>query len=127
LSNALAAHLQSLGGEFRTGTPVRSLNELPPAPVILHDLSPRALLRMAGDRFSPAYRRKLERYRYGMGVFKVDWALSGPIPWRADACRRAGTVHLGGTLEEIAATERQTWEGGHAERPFVLLAQPTLF
>ena len=73
------------------------------------------------------YRRQLARYRYGMGVFKLDWALSGPIPWRAEACRRAGTVHVGGTLPEIAAGERTTWNGEIPDRPFVLLAQPTLF
>ena len=85
------------------------------------------MLAIAGERLPPRYRKKLERFRYGLGVFKMDWALAGPIPWRAEACRRAGTVHLGGTLAEIAASESQTWEGGIPERPFVLLAQPSLF
>jgi phytoene dehydrogenase-like protein len=127
LSNALAAHLRSLGGEIVTGTTVSSVDELPPARAVLCDLSPRPLLRIAGHRFPPRYRRALERYRYGMGVYKVDWALDGPIPWRNADCAHAGTVHLGGTLEEIASSERDAWSGRHAERPFVLLAQPTLF
>jgi phytoene dehydrogenase-like protein len=127
LSNALAGILRSLGGEIRTGVTVRSLDELPPARAVLCDLSPGPLLRIAGHRFPTAYRRALERYRYGMGACKVDWALEGPIPWRNPDCARAGTVHLGGTLAEIAASERDAWNGRHSERPFVLLAQPSLF
>jgi phytoene dehydrogenase-like protein len=127
LADALAAHLHSLGGEIVTNTRVRSIDELPPAKAILFDLSPRPLLRVAGDRFPPRFRRALERYRYGMGVYKVDWALDGPIPWRNPECARAGTVHLGGTLDQIAASERDAWDGRHAERPFVLLTQPTQF
>jgi phytoene dehydrogenase-like protein len=127
LSDALGAHLQALGGEIVTGAPVRSVDELPPAHAVLCDLSPKPLLRIAGHRFPPSYRRRLERYRYGMGAYKVDWALDGPIPWRAPACARAATVHIGGTLEEIARSERDAWSGRHTERPFVLLVQPTLF
>jgi phytoene dehydrogenase-like protein len=127
LADALVAHLRALGGEVITGAPVTSLDELPSARAILCDLSPAPFLRIAGHRLPAAYRRKLERYRYGMGVYKVDWALGEPIPWSAEACTRAATVHLGGTLEEIAASERDAWEGRHAERPFVLLAQHTLF
>lgn len=127
LSNALAAHLQSLGGEIVTNTPVNSIDDLPSARAVLCDLSPRPLLRIAGHRFPAWYRRKLEAYRYGMGVYKVDWALDAPIPWRATACAEAGTVHLGGSTEEIAASEREVWDGRTPERPFVLLAQPTLF
>ena len=101
---------------------VTSIDDLPPARAVLCDLSPRPLLR---DRrrtgFRHRYRRALERYRYGMGVFKVDWALDGPIPWRAAPCARAATVHLGGTLERSRASERDAWEGRIAERPFVLL------
>jgi phytoene dehydrogenase-like protein len=126
LANALAAHLQSLGGEIVTQTIVKSIDTLPRARAILFDLSPRPLLRIAGHRFPPRFRRALERYRYGMGVFKADWALDGTIPWRDEACAQAGTVHLGGTLDEMAASERQTWQGGHPDRPFVLLSQPTL-
>lgn len=127
LANALAAHLRSLGGEIVTGTPVTSIDELPEAKAVLCDLSPGPLLAVAGHRFPPRFRRALERYRYGMATFKVDWALAAPIPWRNPACARAVTVHLGGTLPEIAASERDAWGGRHAERPFVLLAQPTLF
>ena len=127
LSNALAAHLRSLGGEIVTGVTVRSIDELPPARVVLCDLSPGPLLRVAGHLFPRWYRQQLERYRYGMGAFKVDWALDAPIPWKAAGCDRAATVHLGGTLEEIALSEQEAWTGRHAERPFVLVAQPTLF
>ncbi len=127
LPDALAAHLRSLGGEIVTGTPVRSVDGLPPARAVLCDLSPKPLLQIAGHRFPPSYRRKLERYRYGPGSYKVDWALDGPIPWRAPECARAATVHLGGTLEAIARSERDVWDGRHAEQPFVLLVQASLF
>ena len=127
LSNALADYLRSLGGEIAAGAPVKSIDDLPPARAVLCDLSPKPFLSIAGHRLPLAYRRRLERYRYGMGVFKVDWALDAPIPWRAEACRRAGTVHLGGTLAEIAASERDAWEGRITERPFVLVTQPSLF
>lgn len=127
LANALAAHLRSLGGEIVTGVRVSSIDELPPARAVLCDLSPTPLLRIAGHRFPQRYRRKLERYRYGMGVFKVDWALDAPIPWRTADCARAGTVHLGGALDDIVRSEETTWQGTAAERPFVLLTQPTLF
>ena len=127
LSDALAGCLRSLGGEIVVGTPIANIDDLPRARAILCDLSPRPLLRIAGRLLPDAYRRRLERYRYGMGVFKVDWALAAPIPWRDAAVARAGTVHLGGTLEEIAASERDAWEGRVSERPFVLLAQHSLF
>ena len=94
---------------------------------MLLDLTPKEVLRVAGDRLPEGYRRRLRRYRYGPGVFKVDYALDGPVPWQAEACDRAGTVHLGGTLEEIAASERAVALGRAPERPFVLLAQPSLF
>jgi phytoene dehydrogenase-like protein len=126
ITSALVGHLRSLGGEVVADSPVTSIDALPPARVVMCDLSPRPLLRIAGHRFPAWYRRKLERYRYGMGVFKVDWALSAPIPWTADACRRAGTVHLGGSLTEIAASEAAAWSGQVADRPFVLLSQPTV-
>ena len=94
---------------------------------MLCDVTPRQFLRLAGDRLDGRYRRALERFRYGPGVFKLDWALSGPIPWADPESGRAGTVHLGGTLEEIAASERAPGRGETSERPFVLLAQPTMF
>jgi len=127
IADSLVSYLQSLGGEVVTGFDVISLDQLPPAAAVLCDVTPRQLLRMAGARLSSSFRRRLARYRYGPGVYKVDWALDGPIPWAAPECRRAGTVHLGGTIEEIAASERAAWQGHPAESPFVLLAQPSLF
>lgn len=127
ITDALVSYLHSLGGVIVTGTRVESVDMLPPAKAILCDVTPRQLLRIAGHRLPAAYRRKLERYRYGVAAYKVDWALAGPIPWKAKACARAGTVHLGGTLPEIAAAERAPWQGKPAEQPFVLLAQPSLF
>jgi phytoene dehydrogenase-like protein len=127
ISNALASYLHTLGGKIRTGVHISSLDELPPARAVLCDVTPRQLLQIAGPRLPARYRRQLQRYRYGPAAFKVDWALDGPVPWRAPACTRAATVHVGGTLAEIAASERTAWEGQHAERPFVLVAQPSLF
>src|SRR4029078_12303935 len=115
-----------LGETIVAGARIDNVDALPRASAILCDLSPRPLLRIAGHRFPAAYRAQLERYRYGMGAFKVDWALSTPIRWKDPRVRDAGTVHVGGTLEEIAFSERETFEGRIAERPFVLLAQPTL-
>src|SRR4051794_17753569 len=127
ITDALVAHLRTLGGEVVTGTRIRELDALPPANIVLCDLSPKPFLEIAGARCPPAYRRLLEAYRYGPGVFKVDWALSAPIPWSASRCREAGTVHLGGTLAEISVAEQAAWSGKTASRPFVLLSQPTLF
>lgn len=127
IADAMAAYLLDLGGDIKTDMQVRALDELPPARAVLLDLTPRQLLRLAGDRLPPAYRARLERFRYGWGVFKVDYALREPIPWTADACRRAGTIHLGGTFEEMAAAEQSVAQGRHPERPFVLLAQHSLF
>jgi len=127
LANALAAYLRSLGGDVVTDTPVESLASLPPSRVVLLDVTPRQLVRIAGDRLSRFYRWRLSRYRYGPGVFKMDWALNAPVPWRAPECGRAGTLHLGGSLAEIAAGERASWEGRHSERPYVLVTQPSLF
>ena len=127
IPDALAAVLAEAGGEIRTGWTVKSLHELPPARMVLLDLTPAQLLRLGGTRWPDRYRRRLALYRYGLGVFKVDWALDGPIPWKAEACGRAGTIHLGGTLEEIAAAERDSWNGRQPERPFVLVGQPSRF
>jgi phytoene dehydrogenase-like protein len=128
VADALASLLRSLGGQIVTGAPVESLDSLPSARAILCDVTPRQFLRLAGDRLTTGrYRRALERFQYGPGAFKVDWALAGPIPWTAPAVRDAGTVHLGGTLEEIAAGEAEIWQGKHPQRPFVLLTQPTPF
>jgi phytoene dehydrogenase-like protein len=127
ISDALAGYFRSLGGEIETDAPVTTLAELEGARFVLCDVTPRQLLQIAGDRLPAGYRRALERYRYGVGAFKVDWALDGPIPWRDRACARAATVHVGGTLEEIAAAESAPGRGRAAERPFLILAQPTLF
>ena len=127
LIDALAAHLRTLGGEIISNRAVRALDELPSSRVVLCDVTPRQLLEIAGERLSPSFRKSLGRYRYGMGAFKLDWALSGPVPWKAPECARAATVHLGGTLEEIAVSEESAWSGRHVEKPFVLLAQPSLF
>jgi phytoene dehydrogenase-like protein len=127
IADALACYLRSLGGEVVTGVRVQSLDELPSARAVLCDVTPRQLLRIAGQRLPTGYRRKLAGYRYGPGVFKVDWALDGPIPWQAIECTRAGTLHLGGTLEEMAAAERVVWRGEHPEKPYVLVVQPSLF
>lgn len=127
LTNALVSHLKSLGGEIVSGMRVTDVDELPKARIVMCDLSPKPLLRIAGHKFTRSYRAALERYRYGMGVFKMDWALSGPIPWTSADCRRAGTLHLGGTSTEIAASEQLVWDGKIPDRPFVLLGQPTVF
>lgn len=127
IADALAAYFISLGGKIETGFEVKSLQQLPSTKTILFDVTPRQLLKIAGHRFSPIYRWQLEKYRYGMGVFKIDWALDAPIPFTAHECRQAGTVHLGNTLEEIAEGEKQTSSGRQAEKPFVLLAQQSIF
>ena len=127
LATAMAGYLHTLGGEIVTDARVQSLRDIPDARSILLDVTPRQALAIAGDRFSPRYRRALSRYRYGPGVCKMDWALSAPVPWRDPALARAGTVHLGGNLEELSASEAAPWRGEHPERPFVLIAQPSLF
>ncbi|MBX6313222.1 MAG: NAD(P)/FAD-dependent oxidoreductase, partial [Isosphaeraceae bacterium] len=127
IADALASYFDALGGTIRTETRVDAIEQLPPARAILCDVTPRQLIRIAGRHLPGSYLRRLGRYRYGPGVFKLDWALDAPIPWKAPACARAGTLHLGGTLAEIAASEAAVWRGEHPERPFVLLAQPSLF
>ena len=111
LADAMTSYLTSLGGEIQTNAPVTCVDELPPSRVVLLNVTPRQVIRLAGHRLPNSYRRQLARYRYGPGVFKMDWALDGPIPWRAAACQRAATVHLGGTLEEIADAERDAFNG----------------
>ena len=123
-ADALVERVHELGGSLVTDSPV---DELPQDRLVLADVVPRELLRLAHGRFPERYERRLRRFRYGPGAFKVDWALDGPIPWRAPECGRAGTVHLGGTLDEIAHSEWAAWSGRTAERPFVLLVQQTVF
>ncbi len=127
IANALASLFQSLGGEIVVDQPVRSLADLPKTRVVLFDLTPKQLLGIVGDRFPYFYRKQLACYRYGPGIFKIDWALDGPIPFEASVCRQAGTLHLGGTLEEIVDIEQQISQGQHPDRPHVLLAQQSLF
>jgi phytoene dehydrogenase-like protein len=127
LADALAAYLRSHGAEIETGRHVNSVDELPASQLTLLDLTPRQVLQVAGHRLPARYARALRRFRYGPGVFKVDWALDGPVPWSAEECLRAATVHLGGTLEEIAESESAVWSGDAPERPFVLAAQQSLF
>jgi phytoene dehydrogenase-like protein len=127
IADALAGVLRAHGGRILTGSPVRDVDRLPPSDAILLDLTPRQVVAVAGHRLPSRYRRRLERYRYGPGVFKVDWALSEPIPGTAPQCRRAGTLHLGGSAEAIARSADAAWEGHAHDDPLVLLAQPTLF
>ncbi|MBA3791382.1 MAG: NAD(P)/FAD-dependent oxidoreductase [Actinomycetota bacterium] len=127
IADALASYLRSLGGGIHTSVRVRSLDDVPRARTVLFDVTPRQLLDIAGEHFTPSYSKALRRYRYGPGVFKMDFALDGKIPWRDEECLRAGTVHLGGTLEEISTGEAAVARGDHPERPFVLLAQQSLF
>jgi phytoene dehydrogenase-like protein len=127
LVDALVAELEVLGGTVRCDRPVTNIDQLPAARAYLFDLTPRQLLAIARSRLPDGYRRRLESFRYGAGVFKVDWALDGPIPWAARDTARAATVHLGGTMAEIAASEALVAKGGHPARPFVLLVQQTPF
>jgi phytoene dehydrogenase-like protein len=127
IADAMASYLHELGGEIFTSRPVATLDELPSSRAVLLDLTPRQILGMAGERLLEAYGRAFARYRYGPGVCKLDWALDGPIPWRAEGCARAATVHLGGTLAELSHSEAEVWKGRHPERPYVLLAQQTPF
>lgn len=127
ITNALCGYLAKLGGKLTTSERVQSLDSLSGYDLVLCDLTPKQLLAIAGHKLSDPYKRQLSNYRYGPGVFKVDYALSAPIPWKAPECSRAATLHLGGTFEQIAASEKCVRNGEHPERPFVLLAQPTLF
>jgi phytoene dehydrogenase-like protein len=127
ISNSLAEYFKSLGGTIVTGTFVATENDLPASKVFFFDTSPATLIKLYGDKLPRGYRKTLQRYRYGPGVFKIDWAISAPIPWSAKECLKAGTVHLGGTYPEIAEAEHAAWQGKNAEKPFVVLAQPSLF
>jgi phytoene dehydrogenase-like protein len=127
ISKALSQHLATLGGKIQTGVFIKNLSQLPKARVILLDITPRQFIRMAGEELPVRYRQILERFRYGPGIFKIDYALDGPIPWIHEACERAGTIHIGGTFDEIAEAEAQVAEGKCPDRPFLLLSQPSLF
>ncbi|TKT92622.1 phytoene desaturase family protein [Dyadobacter frigoris] len=127
LANALASYFLSLGGKIQTGVFVKSIDELPSAKAVLFDVGPKQLIGIAGERLGTSYINRLKKFKYGMGVFKMDWALSEPIPFTAKSASGAGTVHLGNTFEEIAYSEKITSEGKHADKPYVLLSQPSLF
>jgi phytoene dehydrogenase-like protein len=127
IADALAAYFKHLGGTIQTGKWIQSVDELPPARTVLLDVTPAQMLQIAGHRFNSFYKAQLQRYRYGMGVFKVDWALSGPIPFISEQCRKAATIHIGGTYEEIALSESTASSGKIADKPFILLAQQSLF
>ena len=127
IATALSAYFLSLGGKIETNNYVQSINQLPSAHALLLDVTPRQLLQMAGHRLSSVYKWQLQRYRYGMGVFKIDWALDAPIPFVAEGCRLAGTVHLGNSMKEIVQSEQLTADGAYVDKPFVLLAQPSVF
>ena len=126
ITRALSNYLIELKGEIVRECEVASLSDLPNARVYLFDTGPHALAEIAGDRLPASYQRKLLNYRYGPGIFKIDYALSDPVPWKSEACRRSGTVHVGGETEEIARSERSAFRGEHSARPFVLTAQPSL-
>jgi phytoene dehydrogenase-like protein len=127
IAEALASYFTSIGGKIETNTCITSFDQLPSANAVLFDITPKQLLQIAGHKFSSLYKWQLERYRYGMGVFKVDWALDDAVPFKAEGARKAGTVHIGGTLKEIATGEQQIWDGLHPEKPYVLFAQQSLF
>jgi len=127
ISQAMGSLLEKLGGEIRTGMQIRSLSQLPPSRAVLFDLTPRQLLEIEGLTLPPSYRSALKKYRYGSGVFKIDYLLSEPVPWKDKRCLDAGTVHVGGSLSEIAAAEYNVSRGRHPEKPFVLVAQQSLF
>jgi phytoene dehydrogenase-like protein len=127
LTAAMVSYLESLGGKVITGFNVESLSQLPPDKIVLFDVTPRQLLKIAGKAMPETFKQSLNQFRYGMAAYKVDWAIREPVPWRAQECRLAGTLHLGATLDEICASERAAWNGQPAERPYVLFAQPSLF
>lgn len=127
ITKAMAQYFKSLGGKIETGVEVTSVDELPKSATILFNNTPKQILKIAGNNLLPSYVKKLHNYKYGQGVFKLDFALSDPIPWKDEMCRKAGTVHVGGTLEEIAASEKQSATGMHPEKPYVLVAQQSLW
>ena len=127
ISGALASYLRELGGRIEVGRRVRSMGDIPEARVVLFDTGPDQLAEIGASTLPTSYLRRLRRYRYGPGAFKVDWALNGPIPWRDPRCLEASTVHVGGTLDEVAAAEAAVWRGTHPERPFVMVVQQSQF
>jgi phytoene dehydrogenase-like protein len=127
IANALTSYLRDLGAKVLTGVRIDSIDQLPDSRIIMCDVTPRQLLKIAGTRFPSTFRNKLKRYRYGPAAFKIDWALRGPVPWKAEGCTQAATVHLGCSFEEIYASEKACWQNEYVERPFVIVSQPNLF
>lgn len=127
ISNALADYFGELGGEIVTGKRINAIKDIPAARATLFDVTPKQLLAIAGESFPSRFKRKLQQFRYGPGVFKMDWALNGPVPWQASECKQAATAHLGGSFQEILDSERDAWEGRINARPFIILCQPSLF
>ena len=127
ITRAMESYYKKLGGEIKTGWKVNNIDELPSHTHLLFNLSPRELLRIAGDQLPRLYKKQLEQYRYGMGVFKIDYALSAEVPFRSEVCRRAGTIHLGRSFKDINISEKSAWEGDIHDNPFILLAQQSLF
>lgn len=127
ITDALVSYLRSLGGEIETGRTVTTLQELPASKTVLLDVTPKQFLEIAGDQLPTGYIHRLESYRYGPGVFKMDFAMESPVPWRAPGCKKAGTIHLGGSMQEIIASERKVWNDRHPGKPYVLLSQQSLF
>lgn len=127
IADAMGGYLESLGGIIETGFEVTDINQLPKAKAVLFDLTPLQVSDIMGDKFPSSYRNKLKKFKYGSGAFKIDYVLSEPVPWKDEQCKRAGTVHLGGTFDEIAESEKEMSKGGHPEKPFVLVAQQSLF
>jgi phytoene dehydrogenase-like protein len=126
VANALASYFKSIGGKIELNQPVKSLEQLPSSRTVLLDVGPLQLLEIAGHRLSSFYRWQLKKFRYGMGVFKIDWALADRIPFKAESARNAGTLHIGGTFDEMAASETAAWKGKHMEEPAVILAQQSI-
>ncbi len=127
IANAMQSYLQSLGGKIQTEVEITDLGEIPSSKTLFFDLTPRQVLDICKDKLPHSYRRSLSKYRYGPGVFKIDWALSNPIPFKSEESREAGTIHVGGTLEEIAESEKQVWNGKTSKNPFIILSQPSIF
>ncbi|SMO38329.1 phytoene desaturase family protein [Gracilimonas mengyeensis] len=127
ITKAMISYLESLGGTVECKQEVRTLKDIPSSRAVLFDLTPRQIARIASNKLPSGYKDKLQDYTYGPGVFKIDWALSEPVPWKNKACRKAGTLHLGGSFEEIASGEKAAWDGKHSETPYVLAAQPSVF
>ncbi len=127
IADAMAGYFKSLGGEIETSNEIKKFDDIPKAKAVLFDLTPQQVARIMGDHFPPSYRKKLTQFRYGGGAFKLDYILSEPVPWKDQRCKRAGTVHVGGTFDEIADSEKMVSDGKHSEKPFVLVAQQSLF